>query len=109
MSDTMSDIISVQEEMEVWIELQRQYNKDHNIDEGRLGWDHPVFDRYAKEQKEYDSYIQSPMEVEEGVLLCKKCGSRKVASYQVQSRAADEPMTTVATCTNCQAQWTENN
>jgi len=94
-----------EEEMRIWEELQRQ----HDVDNKRLGWDHPMFDVYIKEEREYDNYIQSPIEMGEGVLQCKKCNSRKVMSYQVQARSADEPMTTIATCTNCKAQWTENN
>jgi transcription elongation factor S-II len=32
---------------------------------------------------------------------CKKCKQRKCTFYQLQSRSADEPMTTYVTCVNC--------
>ncbi len=41
----------------------------------------------------------------EGVYTCKKCGSNKTISYQKQERAADEPLTTVITCINCNHRW----
>ncbi|ORY33014.1 transcription factor S-II, central domain-domain-containing protein [Naematelia encephala] len=36
---------------------------------------------------------------------CGKCGARKTTYYQMQTRSADEPMTTFVTCTNCKNRW----
>lgn len=36
---------------------------------------------------------------------CGKCGQRKCTYYQMQTRSADEPMTTFVTCTNCNNRW----
>ena len=36
---------------------------------------------------------------------CRKCGERKTNYYQVQTRSADEPMTTFVTCLNCGNHW----
>ena len=36
---------------------------------------------------------------------CGKCGQRKVAYSQMQTRSADEPMTTFCECTNCGNVW----
>jgi len=36
---------------------------------------------------------------------CGKCGQRKCTYYQLQTRSADEPMTTFVTCTNCNNRW----
>ena len=60
---------------------------------------------------EFDLYIQTqtPPEDAEGVLLCKKYKSKKVLSFQTQTRSADGPMTTVAKCLTCGSEWTENN
>ena len=41
----------------------------------------------------------------EGMFKCGKCKSRKTTYYQMQTRSADEPMTTFVTCTNCQNHW----
>lgn len=36
---------------------------------------------------------------------CGKCKQRKCTYYQMQTRSADEPMTTFVTCTNCGNKW----
>ncbi|XP_048231392.1 transcription elongation factor TFIIS [Ricinus communis] len=36
---------------------------------------------------------------------CGRCGQRKTSYYQMQTRSADEPMTTYVTCVNCSNRW----
>lgn len=36
---------------------------------------------------------------------CGKCGKRETSYYQMQTRSADEPMTTFHTCQNCGNRW----
>ena len=36
---------------------------------------------------------------------CRKCRSKKCSYYQMQTRSADEPMTTFVTCLNCSNRW----
>ncbi|KAF5737301.1 putative Transcript elongation factor IIS [Tripterygium wilfordii] len=36
---------------------------------------------------------------------CARCGQRKCTYYQMQTRSADEPMTTYVTCVNCNNHW----
>ncbi len=36
---------------------------------------------------------------------CYKCKKRKCTYYQLQTRSADEPMTTFVTCLNCGNRW----
>ncbi|KAL6940786.1 hypothetical protein ACO0QE_004703 [Hanseniaspora vineae] len=36
---------------------------------------------------------------------CGKCKERKVSYYQLQTRSADEPLTTFCTCENCGNRW----
>jgi DNA-directed RNA polymerase subunit M/transcription elongation factor TFIIS len=42
---------------------------------------------------------------DDGMFKCGKCKSMKTVYYQLQTRSADEPMTTFVTCTNCEARW----
>lgn len=44
----------------------------------------------------------------EGVFMCKKCRSKKTSYYQLQTRSADEPMTTYVTCLDCDNHWKFN-
>ena len=41
----------------------------------------------------------------EGMFRCGKCRSKKTTYYQMQTRSADEPMTTFVTCLNCENRW----
>ncbi|KAL4576035.1 hypothetical protein LXL04_012123 [Taraxacum kok-saghyz] len=36
---------------------------------------------------------------------CGRCGKRQCTYYQLQTRSADEPMTTFVTCVNCDNHW----
>mgnify|MGYP003345610809 CR=1 FL=1 len=67
---------------------------------------------YAKElakniQKELDiEKHKAKMDEEyEGIFKCRKCGSKKTTYYQLQTRSADEPMTTYVTCIECDNHW----
>ena len=40
-----------------------------------------------------------------GIFVCRKCKSRKTTYYQLQTRSADEPMTTYVTCLGCGNKW----
>ena len=40
-----------------------------------------------------------------GQFKCGKCKSVKTTYYQMQTRSADEPMTTYVTCMNCGSKW----
>lgn len=48
----------------------------------------------AKADKEYT-----------GILKCGKCKSMKTSYYQMQTRSADEPMTTYVNCLDCSHKW----
>ena len=40
-----------------------------------------------------------------GMFICSKCKSDKTTYHQMQTRSADEPMTTFVLCTNCGNRW----
>lgn len=102
-------LLQIEDDIKGMSEKQFQDYKKNVLEKGRLGWDHQTYEKLMNKEREYDTYIQTPSEVEEGVLQCKKCKSKKVMSFQVQARSADEPMTTVAKCSQCGIGWTENN
>jgi DNA-directed RNA polymerase subunit M/transcription elongation factor TFIIS len=49
--------------------------------------------------------IKNPSEKPDGMIKCRKCKSMKTDYYQLQTRSADEPMTTYVTCHNCEHRW----
>ncbi len=62
----------------------------------------------AENQRMRDEYITSPVDVEEGVMQCTKCGSMKTFSSQKQVRSGDEGFSTFCACVNCGAKWRIN-
>lgn len=61
-----------------------------------------------KQQKEIimAKYVNNKPEQEhDGFFKCKKCKSKKTTYTQVQTRSADEPMTTFVTCLDCNTVW----
>ena len=40
-----------------------------------------------------------------GAFVCSRCKSDKTVYYQMQTRAADEPMTNYCSCLNCGKRW----
>jgi DNA-directed RNA polymerase subunit M/transcription elongation factor TFIIS len=82
------------------------------MERGHTMWNDPMYDATKKVMSEQDAFIETPFEVEEGVLTCSKrgvdgvpCGNRRIYYYQKQTRSCDEPMTTFATCVKCQHRW----
>ena len=101
--------LQVEDDTEQMNEHEKRQYCINVLQKGHIGWNHKTFARMLAKEKEIDSYKQTKPEVEEGVLQCKRCNSKRVLSYQTQARSADEPMTTVAKCSECNTSWTENN
>lgn len=85
---------------------------DREIKSGEIGYiSHQEIDidrwktMIEQKQKRDKSKTQSSVNIEEGAFQCKKCGSHKTTYYQMQTRSADEPMTTFVQCTQCPARW----
>jgi len=62
-------------------------------------------------QKNHDDFLRTlkgvdPLaNVTEGINQCNRCGSHRIATYQLQTRGADEPMTIFYTCADCKKRW----
>lgn len=78
-----------------------------SIKKGKVNWNHPHLQDLINEEEEQNSFIIQPFEVCEGALTC-SCSSKRVYSYQKQTRGADEPMTTFAQCMECNKKWIYN-
>ena len=55
--------------------------------------------------KRDETLCTTNMEAATDEFKCYKCKLRKCTYYQMQTRSADEPMTTFVTCLNCGANW----
>jgi len=57
----------------------------------------------AKKQRELNKYENREKIVSE--FTCRKCKSNNCSHYQLQTRSADEAMTTFVTCMDCGTRW----
>ena len=52
-----------------------------------------------------DVITPTQQHAETDMFRCGKCGQRRTTYYQLQTRSADEPMTTFVTCVACNNRW----
>ncbi len=75
------------------------------LQDEEIGYNSQHFDDIRFLQEEQDNFIIKPFEIEEGVLECGKCGSKKTFSYSKQTRGGDEGTTVFAECASCGNRW----
>ena len=69
------------------------------------------YGRYAKQIEERihkelrKEAIAREAKNQQGFFTCNRCKSNKTTYYQLQTRSADEPMTTYVSCLNCEKNW----
>jgi len=76
------------------------------LENNKYCFNHSCYDNARFLINEQDEYLTNPFVVEEGVVECPKCNSKKCWSVQKQIRSADEPMTTISRCMVCSYNWT---
>ena len=73
-----------------------------------LLWPDGPYARNMLKLREKDMMMEAARAKEEdysGLFKCGKCKSVKTTYYQMQTRSADEPMTTYVTCKGCGNRW----
>jgi DNA-directed RNA polymerase subunit M/transcription elongation factor TFIIS len=75
----------------------------------QLEWDHPKWDPVRVQIQEENAFQEHPPDLEEGVLECGRCHSKRTYSFQRQTRSADEGATTYSQCALCGHRWRHNN
>ena len=68
-------------------------------------FEHSKFEEIRRSIKEQEDFLTNPIQVEDGVIECKKCHSFKTFSYSKQTRASDEGTTVFVTCGMCRHQF----
>ena len=63
---------------------------------------HELIERKIKRD---ESKMNHRVEASTDMFRCKKCKSKRCTYYELQTRSADEPMTTFVTCLVCQKRW----
>lgn len=81
---------------------------EQDIVKNTLTWNSECWAELKQEQADLDDFITNPLQVEEGVETCKKCGSKRTFSKQLQVRSSDEGFTTFCACAQCGTRWRIN-
>lgn len=64
------------------------------------------WDKLLELKKLHEDNLYSPkIDANTDDFTCRKCKSKKCSYYQLQTRSADEPMTTFVTCISCGNRW----
>lgn len=64
-------------------------------------WSALLEQKRIRDKNKYEVHLEASTDN----FLCYKCKSRECTYYQMQTRSADEPMTTFVTCIKCGNRW----
>lgn len=64
----------------------------------------PVMEHVAMKRLRRETSVDATT-APDGAFTCSRCKSKKTQYYQLQTRSADEPMTTFVNCLNCDNRW----
>lgn len=77
----------------------------HFIRQKKIGYHHTYFNDIKQENYEEENFIMNPPLIEEGVIECNRCKSKKTFSFNKQTRSSDEAVTVFVRCVNCGHQF----
>jgi DNA-directed RNA polymerase subunit M/transcription elongation factor TFIIS len=66
-----------------------------------LKWDKLISEKITRDKNKYETKLEASTDT----FTCRKCHSKKCTYYQMQTRSADEPMTTFVSCLDCGKRW----
>jgi len=64
-------------------------------------WQKLMEDKKIRDENRYAPKLEASTDN----FTCRKCKSKECSYYQLQTRSADEPMTTFVTCIKCGTRW----
>ena len=64
-------------------------------------WQKLINEKKIRDENKYAPKLEASTDN----FTCRKCKSKKCSYYQLQTRSADEPMTTFVTCLDCGSRW----
>jgi DNA-directed RNA polymerase subunit M/transcription elongation factor TFIIS len=64
-------------------------------------WNDLIQDKKIRDENKYEPKLEASTDN----FKCWKCKSKKCTYYQLQTRSADEPMTTFVNCLDCGNRW----
>ena len=64
-------------------------------------WEQLIQTKIKRDKNKYETTIEAATDT----FKCRKCHTNKCTYYQLQTRSADEPMTTFVSCLECGNRW----
>ena len=64
-------------------------------------WEKLIQEKIQRDKAKYEVTLEAATDT----FKCNRCKSNKCTYYQMQTRSADEPMTTFVTCLDCGQRW----
>ena len=64
-------------------------------------WKELIENKIKKDKNKFETNVEASTDT----FTCRKCKSNKCTYYQMQTRSADEPMTTFVNCIECGQRW----
>jgi transcription elongation factor S-II len=64
-------------------------------------WNKLIEAKIKRDKNKFETNVEAATDT----FTCRKCKSNKCTYYQMQTRSADEPMTTFVTCLECDREW----
>ena len=64
-------------------------------------WEKLIEEKIQRDKHKYETRMEAATDT----FTCRKCKSKKCTYYQMQTRSADEPMTTYVSCIDCGNRW----
>ena len=77
------------------------------VENGIDTWQSKTFTKEQDREKQDIQVMTVKLAVTEGLYQCSRCKSQKTFSRQVQTRSADEGMTSIIQCSECNKVWKE--
>ena len=99
--------INIKQSSEFKEKLLAKQIKAHEVgnlthqDMAPLKWQRLIEDKKIRDENKYTPKLEASTDN----FTCRKCKSKKCSYYQLQTRSADEPMTTFVTCIECGSRW----
>jgi len=92
---------------ELLIQIQNGTIKSHNVafmthqEMKPEKWETMIQEKIKRDKNKHEVTIEAATDT----FKCRKCHSNKCTYYQMQTRSADEPMTTFVCCIECGNRW----
>lgn len=90
--------------------IQKNFSHAELLEEIKNGisnWDSKTFKKENEVEAQDIAIMTIKLDVSEGLYECSRCKSKKTYSRQVQTRSADEGMTSIIQCSECNKVWRE--